>query len=88
MFARGAVTRFASEDKDDPMGCHCEPGSALSSNPWVSARDVQEGGTAVMLGTGSRWVVAASAFVRQVQKGNQSFVAGEKPLMQGKRCRD
>lgn len=70
MFARGAVTRFASEDKDDPMGCRCEPGDALSSDLWVSARDVQEGGTAVILGTRSRWVVTASPFARQVQKGN------------------
>lgn len=41
-----------------------------------------------MLCTGSRWIAAASAFTGQVRKGNQSFVAGEKPVMLGKRCRD
>lgn len=41
-----------------------------------------------MLRTRRRWVTVASAFTRWVQKGNQSFVAGEELLMQGKRLRD
>ncbi|KFO99747.1 Nucleoredoxin, partial [Calypte anna] len=44
---------------------------------FVSAdRDVQEGDEETRLRTGSRWVMAASAFTRKVQKGNQSSVTG------------